>query len=195
MSEAKYGFVYIWYDRKHKRYYVGSHWGREDDGYVCSSSWMMQAYRIRPNDFRRKIIARIYTTRTDLLAEENRWLQMIKQSEMASFYSKTDERRKHVRYYNMNNGTWDYWHTDDQKRKEVSKKISAAKKGKKTGPRDPAVGRAISAAKKGKPLTDAHKEALRGIKKPAHTDEWKAENSERMHRQWSDGTRRKAKNK
>ena len=25
MSE-KYGFVYIWHDRKHKRYYIGSHW-------------------------------------------------------------------------------------------------------------------------------------------------------------------------
>ena len=33
----KYGFVYIWFDRKHKRYYIGCHWGHEDDGYVCSS--------------------------------------------------------------------------------------------------------------------------------------------------------------
>lgn len=39
MSENnKYGFVYLWFDRKHKRYYVGCHWGTTEDGYVCSSS-------------------------------------------------------------------------------------------------------------------------------------------------------------
>ena len=27
-----YGFVYIWYDRKYKKYYIGSHWGYENDG-------------------------------------------------------------------------------------------------------------------------------------------------------------------
>ena len=52
----KYGFVYIWFDKKHRRYYVGCHWGNEYDGYVCSSSWMNQAYRIRPQDFKRRII-------------------------------------------------------------------------------------------------------------------------------------------
>lgn len=190
MSEEKYGFVYVWYDRKHRRYYVGSHWGREDDRYVCSSSWMMQAYRIRPHDFKRRIVARVYTSRADLFIEENRWLQMIKPSEMASFYTRTDERRKHVRYYNMNNGTWDYWHANDRKRKEVGKKISIAKTGKSL-PCTPEKAAAISAAKKGKSLTEAHKEALRGIKKKPHTDEWKAANSERMKRQWADGTRKR----
>lgn len=32
MHEEKYGFVYIWRDRKYNRYYIGCHWGREDDG-------------------------------------------------------------------------------------------------------------------------------------------------------------------
>jgi hypothetical protein len=63
----KYGFVYIWYDKKHKRYYVGSHWGHENDGYVCSSTWMMKAYKIRPDDFKRKIIKKIYTSRKELM--------------------------------------------------------------------------------------------------------------------------------
>ena len=58
----KYGFIYVWYDKKHKRYYVGSHWGHEDDGYICSSSWMRKAYRRRPSDFRRRIIARVTTS-------------------------------------------------------------------------------------------------------------------------------------
>ena len=41
----KYGFVYIWYDRKHKRYYIGCRWGTENDGYICSSSWMKKIGR------------------------------------------------------------------------------------------------------------------------------------------------------
>ena len=38
-KKVKYGFVYIWYDRKHHRYYIGCHWGTIDDGYICSSNW------------------------------------------------------------------------------------------------------------------------------------------------------------
>lgn len=30
----KYGFIYLWYDRKHKRYYIGAHWGLKNDGYI-----------------------------------------------------------------------------------------------------------------------------------------------------------------
>lgn len=50
------GFVYIWRDRKHKRYYIGSHWGTPDDGYICSSPWMRQAYKHRPLDFKRRVL-------------------------------------------------------------------------------------------------------------------------------------------
>ena len=31
----KYGFVYLWYDRKRKMFYIGSHWTTETDGYIC----------------------------------------------------------------------------------------------------------------------------------------------------------------
>lgn len=82
----KYGFVYIWFDRKHKRFYIGSHWGIEDDGYVCSSNWMRDAHRRRPCDFKRRIIARVFTNRRDLLLEEHRWLSMTKPQELGSRY-------------------------------------------------------------------------------------------------------------
>lgn len=39
---SKYGFVYIWFDRKHHRFYIGCHWGHEEDGYICSSNWMRE---------------------------------------------------------------------------------------------------------------------------------------------------------
>ncbi len=82
-----FGFVYIWFDRKHKRFYVGSHWGRVDDGYVCSSSWMKQAYKHRPKDFRRKILYYEKTNdRKTLLDEERRYLSMMKDNELCKRY-------------------------------------------------------------------------------------------------------------
>ena len=82
----KYGFVYIWYDKKHKRYYIGSHWGTENDGYICSSRWMRKAYRRRPNDFKRRIIARVYESKNALLDKEHEWMLLIKDEELGDKY-------------------------------------------------------------------------------------------------------------
>lgn len=29
--QDKYGFIYLWHDKKHNRFYVGSHWGHGDE--------------------------------------------------------------------------------------------------------------------------------------------------------------------
>ena len=108
----KYGFVYIWYDRKHKRYYVGSHWGTEDDGYVCSSPWMMQAYKKRPYDFKRRILEHINTTREDLLKSEYKWLSLIKEEEIKT------------RYYNLNIKATGHWVAYPNNIKTIKEKIS-----------------------------------------------------------------------
>lgn len=85
----KYGFVYVWYDKKHKRYYVGRHWGTEDDGYISSSSNMTNNYRNRPQDFKRRIVSVVYSKEL-LVEEEQRWLDMIKKEELSSrYYNKT----------------------------------------------------------------------------------------------------------
>ena len=110
----KYGFVYLWRDRKHKRYYVGCHWGQESDSYVCSSRWMKASYKRRPNDFKRRILARVYTSKVDLLEEEYRYLQMIKPEEL----------RK--RYYNISNHRFNHWSTMSSK--SMSEKMSRAAK-------------------------------------------------------------------
>lgn len=154
---SKYGFVYLWYDKKHKRYYVGSHWGYEDDGYVCSSSWMKKAYKYRPKDFKRRILKRVYTNKVELHEEENRYLSMISVTEIKP-------TNPQPRYYNLNLTVKNLWHKYDDKVKTIGQKISASKKGKNTGPRDPSVGAAISAAKKGMKFTDEHREKLRQAK-------------------------------
>lgn len=85
----KYGFIYIWYDKKHKKYYVGRHWGTEDDGYICSHPNMRNNKKNRPDDFKRRVISRIYTNHYDLVIEEQKWLDMIKPEECG------------IRYYNV----------------------------------------------------------------------------------------------
>jgi hypothetical protein len=108
----KSGFVYIWFDRKHKRYYVGCHWGFEYDSYVCSSAWMMQAYKIRPHDFKRRILVRNINTRKKMFLEEQRFFSMIKPEELR------------IRYYNLNIKNNAIWSTYDENVKTISKKIS-----------------------------------------------------------------------
>jgi hypothetical protein len=108
----KYGFVYIWRDRKHNRYYIGAHWGREDDGYVCSSTWMKNAYKRRPNDFKRRILKTNIQSRDDMFEEEYRWLSMIKLCEIKK------------RYYNIHVNKYISWHSYDKNIKTMSQKIS-----------------------------------------------------------------------
>ena len=119
MQDDKYGFVYVWFDHKHKRYYVGCRWGNEHDSYVCSSNWMKQAYARRPQDFKRRVIARVTTSRSDLLIEEHKWLSMIKDEELGK------------KYYNLTNHKNGSWSADPDKLREVGAKISRANRGKK----------------------------------------------------------------
>jgi len=185
----KYGFVYIWYDRARKMFYIGSHWGTENDGYVCSSNWMRESYKRRREDFKRKTLMRIYSSRENLLAEEQYWLDMMKPEEMA-IKNSTSLKRMNVRYYNLCKTAKKSWHYDPETRKTVGEKVSAAKKGKLTGPCSPEKAAAISAAKKAKfaergGMSEEHKAALRGPRPNAkHTDEWKIENGKRKKAWW-----------
>lgn len=54
MKEA---FVYCWTDKATNKLYVGSHKGSAEDGYICSSKYMLKEYNKRPMDFSRQIIA------------------------------------------------------------------------------------------------------------------------------------------
>lgn len=121
----KYGFVYIWYDKRKKRFYLGSHWGSTDDGYICSSNWMRNAFRKRPNDFKRRILS-IHTDRASMFDEEERLLQMIKEEEL-----------KGKRYYNACRHTFKHWSHDPEKMKSMSERISKRNKGTKVQFKDP----------------------------------------------------------
>ena len=110
----KYGFVHIWMDRKYPRFYIGSHWGSETDGYVCSSNWMYNTHKRRPQDFKRRILARGITSKQDLLIEEGKWLALIPKEEIGK------------RYYNLHNAQPGHWTALDSTlsiRDKISKSV------------------------------------------------------------------------
>lgn len=180
------GFVYIWRDRKHNRYYIGSHWGREDDGYICSSQWMKRSFNRRPNDFKRRIISRVHSSRLDLLKEESRWLSMVKDEEIK------------IRYYNLMLRAPEHWYHYEESRLSVGEKISRSKKGKSTGPRDPSIGEKISEVKKqkfaerreltGSAFTEEHRKAMSECKLgKTQTEESNSKRSETLKRKYESG--------
>lgn len=105
----KTGFIYIWYDRKRKMFYIGSHYGTTNDGYICSSNRMRDAYRRRPYDFKRRIIA-TNIQRNVLLETEHKWLQLIPENELG------------IKYYNLRQHKWGHWSTDENNRQTTVEK-------------------------------------------------------------------------
>lgn len=132
----KYGFVYIWYDRKNKMYYIGCHWGSENDGYVCSSDRMRMAFKRRPEDFKRRILKR-NIPKEELLTEEHKWLQLIPDRELGK------------QYYNHSKHHFGHWSAASNS-DIIKEKCGAKNKGKKqnlTPEQKSERGRRISEAK------------------------------------------------
>jgi len=50
-------FVYKWLDNLTGKMYIGVHKGSPEDGYVCSSKYMLEEYTKRPFDFTREILS------------------------------------------------------------------------------------------------------------------------------------------
>lgn len=81
------GFIYLWYDRKCKMFYLGGHLGQEDDGYIGGGRRFIEAYRKRPEDFKRRIILRISEgTLADIRKAEGWYLNLIKRKELRTRY-------------------------------------------------------------------------------------------------------------
>lgn len=93
-KEQRYGFVYIWRDKGKNRWYIGAHWGSEDDGYICSSTWMCNSYNRRPQDFKRRVVFRTLSKK-DLWNKEYNFLCCIKQQNLGKkYYNFTIQRNE-----------------------------------------------------------------------------------------------------
>jgi hypothetical protein len=150
------GFIYIWRDKIRNMYYIGSHDGLPDDGYISSSHWLTAEVRYRPSDFRRKILK--FIDLSNMKIEEYRILSMIKEKEFGKKYYNLKSGRK-IGSIPWNKGTKGAYS------EEYRAKIAASRKGKPTtkGKSNPAAaenGRkgAVTLAAKAKGRTRLYKE-------------------------------------
>jgi hypothetical protein len=113
--QQKYGIIYLWFDRKKKKFYLGAHWGTIDDGYICSSRWMKNTYKRRPQDFKRRILEKVISNKEEMFLREENWLSHIKDSELG------------IKYYNLQKH-WKHWNSNQEKSLTVREKLSEASK-------------------------------------------------------------------
>ncbi len=160
-------FVYCWTDHETGKLYVGSHKGSDDDGYVCSSKYMLEEYMQRRQDFTRQIIAT--GSDEDMRQFETTLLNAVN--------AKNDEQ-----FYNRSNADGVFGIGGSQspehlaKRKAALKgnsKLIAARKGTKQSEETK---RKISETLKGRKLSLVHRENLKGTRRGGwhHTEETKA---------------------
>jgi len=91
MSDAAESFLYIWYDTKNKKYYLGKHKGTPDDSYTHSSTIMESFDKDNiPSYMRRRILA--YGTDEEMCLLEHECL-------------KNRKEKKWDRYYNLGVGS------------------------------------------------------------------------------------------
>lgn len=92
-SEKNYNsFIYIWFNKITRMFYIGKHTGSINDGYVCSSKKMKYEYGKNPSYFKRRILEYVIdTTGNDVLQAELKWMSFIEDEELGN------------RYYNLKN--------------------------------------------------------------------------------------------
>jgi hypothetical protein len=79
--------VYLWYDKKRKKFYLGSHLGLPTDGYTGSNRRFKSAQKSRPESFKRRILEYFDSiTSKELLEKEQNWLNLIKPHHLSSKY-------------------------------------------------------------------------------------------------------------
>ena len=110
------GFVYKWIDSSNGMYYIGSHKGCANDGYIGSGVHFNRAYSKRPEVFSREIL---YTGEHYIELEE--------------FILEELDAMNDSMSYNLKNsavGGWEHTHTNEDVKAKRAKAISESKKGK-----------------------------------------------------------------
>lgn len=100
-------FVYCWTDHRDNMLYVGYHKGSQDDGYICSSKWMLNEYNQRSDDFTRMIIAEGTTEDCHMLEKS---------------ILKAADAMHSDKFYNMTNGDEKFYNKPGYRLSEESKR-------------------------------------------------------------------------
>lgn len=89
-------FVYMWYDKSRKMFYIGKHSGRLNDNYISSSKWLNGEVRYRPTEFKRRII-KICKSENESQKLEGYLLSLINESEwLTKYYNNKQGRPKGI---------------------------------------------------------------------------------------------------
>jgi len=92
------GYVYLWYDTKAKFFYLGGHYGKVEDSYVCSNKAMKRAYKLRPQTFKFRVLEYVFSDTKELRLIEQKWLNRIKDTELLI---SDNVKNGTTRYYNV----------------------------------------------------------------------------------------------
>jgi len=85
-------FIYKWEDTKYGRYYIGSHVGSIDDGYLFSGIDIKAEYKNRPIDFKRIILSyHLINEYHEIRDIEREYLIRFDVENNDSFYNRTNE--------------------------------------------------------------------------------------------------------
>ncbi len=165
-------FVYLWRDRVLNKYYLGYSNGKKPN-YICSSKPMMIQYKVRPQDFKRRILATGTVKEMALL--EKRLLKL---------------RYKHFgsRYYNLALSWPIFKRTDEMNRRMSIAKLNQSEETK----------RKISETRKDMKLSEETKRKISrtnsGSNNPfygkKHSEETLRKMSEAKKLRWADPTYR-----
>jgi hypothetical protein len=91
-SEEYNSFIYIWTDNFLKKYYIGSHIGNIEDGYLFGGIDIKKEYKKRPNDFERKILSyHIVNSNEEIRLIEKDYLVKYDVENNSNFYNRTNE--------------------------------------------------------------------------------------------------------
>jgi group I intron endonuclease len=134
------GFVYKWIDTSNGMYYIGSHKGTVDDGYIGSGTYFSSAFNKRPNSFVREIlyVGPHYRELEEFILEEldaanDKLSYNLKNSAIGGSTRKGMKNSKeHIRKSaESNKGKTLSVKTKDKISKETKKKLSLMRKGDK----------------------------------------------------------------
>lgn len=85
-------FIYKWEDIRYKKYYIGSHVGSIDDGYLFSGIDIKSEYKKRPDDFKRVILSyHLINEYHEIRDIEREYLIKYDVENNDSFYNRTNE--------------------------------------------------------------------------------------------------------
>ena len=90
--ESYNSFIYLWVDNLKNRFYIGSHYGKIDDGYLFGGIDIKYEYKLRPNDFERMILSyHIVNNPSEIRLIEKEYLIRYDVENNNNFYNRTNE--------------------------------------------------------------------------------------------------------